>query len=224
MVALARRIVPGPLARIMSRIALAAVLALAASAAHAGPLVGFTENWSGTSLDGWDGGSDLSNPGSGGIGGPGDGFLLISTPFPTHLGARSLGSEYQGDWLASGVNKVVLWLNDVNGADPLEIHFAIGNSTNFWEYNVGFKPPNNVWQQFSVDLGSEANFTRIIGQGTFAAALQHVDRIHLRHDLAPFVQSPDPIQGDVGLDGLTLTNDAVPVSAVSWGRLKSMYR
>jgi hypothetical protein len=224
MIARARRILPGSLARIIACFTLAVAPAIAASAAHAMPLIGFTENWIGTSLDGWDGGSDLSNPGSGGIGGPGDGFLLISTPFPTHLGARSMGGEYQGDWLASGVNKVVLWLNDVNGADALEIHFALGNSTNFWEYNVGFKPPHNAWQQYSVDLSSEANFTRIIGQGTFAAALQHVDRIHLRHDVAPYLQSPDPIQGDFGLDGLTLTNDAVPVGALSWGRLKSIYR
>ncbi len=224
MIARARRIAPGPPARVIARFTLAAALTLAASAAHAAPLIGWTENWRGTSLDGWDGGSDLSNPGSGGIGGAGDGFLLISTPFPTHLGARCMSSEYQGDWLASGVTKVVLWLDDVNGADPLEIHFAIGNAANFWQYNTGFKPPNNAWQRYSVDLTSEANFTRIIGQGTFAAALQHVDRIHLRHDLAPFMQSPDPIQGDVGLDGLTLTNDAVPVGMVSWGRLKSIYR
>jgi len=224
MIARARRILPGSLARIIACFTLAAALALAASAARAMPLIGFTENWSGLSVDGWDGGSDLSNPGSGGIGGAGDGYLLVSTPFATHLGARSMGGEYQGDWLASGVNKVVLWLNDVNGADALEIHFAIGNSTNFWEYNVGFKPPNNAWQQYTVDLSSSANFTRIIGQGTFAAALQHVDRIHLRHDVAPFIQSPDPIQGDFGVDGLTLTNDAVPVGAVTWGRLKAMYR
>jgi hypothetical protein len=224
MIARARRILPGSLARTIACFTLAIVPALAPAVAHAMPLIGFTENWSGTALDGWDGGSDLSNPGSGGIDGPGDGFLLISTPFPTHLGARSMGGEYQGDWLASGVNKVMLWLNDVNGADALEIHFAFGNSTNFWEYDVGFKPPHNAWQQYSVDLGSEANFTRIIGQGTFAAALQHVDRIHLRHDVAPYIQSPDPIQGDFGLDGLTLTNDAVPVGALSWGRLKSIYR
>ena len=117
-----------------------------------------------------------------------------------------------------------MWLNDVNGAEPLEIHFAIGNGFNFWEYNIGFAPPNRAWKEFVVDLSAPANFTRIIGQGTFQAALQKVDRIHLRHDKAPFVQSPDLIQGDFGIDHLLLTNDAVPVRSISWGRLKDLYR
>lgn len=222
MIARGLRIVPGPAARMGLSILLAA--ALGAPAAFAMPLVGFVENWPGTALDGWGGGAELVNPGTGGVGGAADGFLLVSTPFAAHLGTMSMGPEYTGDWLAAGVNKVRVWLNDVNGAEPLEIHFAIGNSLNFWQYNVGFHPAHGVWQQFEVDLGSSANFTRIIGQGTFAAALQRVDRILLRHDLAPFVQSPDYIQGDFGIDGLLLTNDAVPVTASSWGRLKTLYR
>jgi len=222
MIARARRILPEPIARTLSCLVLAA--SLLATTAGAAPLVGFVENWPGTSLSGWGGGAELDNPGTGGVGGVGDGYLHVSTPFPAHLGTMSMGAEYAGDWIAGGVNKVSVWLNDVNAAEPLEIHFSIGNGANFWEYNVGFVPPHDAWKEFVVDLGSPASFTRIVGQGTFQAALQRVDRIHLRHDVAPYVQSPDYIQGDFGIDRLMLTNDAVPVQPLSWGRLKALYR
>jgi hypothetical protein len=222
MIARVLRILPGPVARIAVLGVLASALFVASAAA--GPTLGFLENWPGTSLQGWGGGADLANPGAGGMGGAGDGYLLVSTPFPAHLGAMSVGPEYAGDWMAAKVNVVKVWLNDVNAADPLEIHFSIGNAFNFWQYNVGFSPPHNAWKEFAVDLTSSANFTRIIGQGTYEAALQSVDRIHLRHDLSPYAKTPDFLTGDFGIDRLLLTSDAVPVAPISWGRLKSLYR
>jgi hypothetical protein len=200
------------------------VVALHAATAPAAPLVGFVENFSGVSLQSWGGGAELVNPGTGGADGLSDGFLLVSMPFPGHLGANAAGPEYAGDWIQAGINKVHVWLNDVNSPDPIEIHFAIGNGLNFWEYNSGFFPPSRAWKEFVVDLSDPMSFTRIIGQGTFQAALQRVDRILLRHDKAPFMHSPDYIQGDFGLDKVWLTNDAVPVRPLSWGRLKGLYR
>lgn len=203
-------------------IALALVLRVASAGAT--PLVGFVEDWSGTSTHGWGGGSVYSNPGTGGVGGAGDGFLLVSMPSPGHLGANSTGSEYAGNWIFAGVNKVRFYLKDVNQTQSLEIHFGIGNTLNFWQCNLGFVPPATSWAQFTVDLSTSANWTRTIGSGTFPAALQSVDRIMVRHDRAPFQQTPDLIAGDFGLDRLLLTNDAVPVAASTWGRLKSLYR
>ena len=223
MIARVLRIMPGPIARSAALGVLAG--ALLVSVATAGPALGFMEDWPGTSLSTWSGGSDLTNPGTDGVGGPGDGFLLVSTPFVARLGTMSAGAEYGGDWMAANVNIVKVWLNDVNAVEPLEIHFSIGNAFNFWEYNIGFVPPHNEWKEFIVDLSSSANFTRIIGQGTFAAALQNVDRVHLRHDRPPFGQVPDFLMGDFGIDRLLLqTSDAAPVAPISWGRLKSLYR
>ena len=181
--------------------------------AAANPVVGFTENWTGASLDGWAGGAVLANPGTGGVSGAGDGFFRFSTPngLMHNLGTVSFGLEYQGNWIAAGVTQVWLWLNDVDADDPLEIHFAIGNGSNFWYYNVGFLPPHNEWAGFVVDLSSPTNWTQTIGTGTFTQALQNVDRIHIRHDKAPYVQMPDPIDADVGLDHLLLTNGIVGV-------------
>ena len=75
-----------------------------------------------------------------------------------------------------------------------------------------------------MNLGSASNFTQTIGTGTFQSALENVDRIQIRHDLAPYLQAPDKILGDVGIDNLLLTNDATPVGRSSWGRIKALYR
>jgi hypothetical protein len=184
-------------------------------AAIAAPTLGFLESWPGASLQGWGGGSALSNPGAGGTGGATDGYLRFSTPNggQRRLGVNSFGTEYAGDWAAAGITQVRLWLNDVGTDDPLEIHFSVGDGTsNFWQYNVSFLPPHDRWAEFVVDLSSDANWTRIIGAGTFAQALQAVDRVHVRHDLAPFGQSPDLIDADAGLDRVLLTNGVTGVA------------
>jgi len=156
----------------------------------------------------WGGGDFYSNPGTGGVLGAGDGYLLYSTPgpspfFTTSLGARNLDTPYAGNWVTSGVTKVKFYLNDVGTADAgLEIHFCVGNGSNFWQYNPGFVPPVGAWAQFTVDLTS-TDWTQIVGTGTLSGALSTADRILIRHDKAPFSQNPDAISADVGLDEIS---------------------
>jgi hypothetical protein len=157
----------------------------------------------------------VSNPGTGGTGGATDGYLRFSTPNGAlhNLGVHTTGAGYMGDWTAAGITQVRLWLNDVGADDPLEIHVSIGIPfTNFWQYDVGFAPPHGQWTEFVVDLSNPANWTQIIGTGTFAQALEAADRLHVRHDLAPFVQQPNALDGDVGLDHVLLTNGIVGVT------------
>jgi len=191
---------------------LASLLALV-SPVSAQPAVGFREEWSGGAgnLDGWGGGSIYDNPGTGGVGGDGDGYLLIRTAVASRLGAFASNAEYIGDWQVAGITQIRLWLNDVNTDDPIELHVSVGNGTDMWQYNVGFNPPNGKWAEFVVDLTNPANFTRIVGLGTFTEALQNADRVLIRHDLAPFVQTPNLVAGDVGVDHLLLTNGTVGV-------------
>ncbi len=201
-------------------VALALVLAGAfalTGTARSNPTLGFVETWPGTSVQGWGGAASLTNPGTGGVGGAGDGYLRFSTPngLQHNLGVNSFGLEYSGDWTAAGINRVHLWFNDVGADDPLEMHFVMGNGLNLWQYDVGFLPPNGSWAQFVVDLSNAAKWTQIFGTGTFAQALQAVDRVAVRHDKSPFVMAPDPIDADVGLDNLVLTNalaTGVPLS------------
>src|SRR5438093_6698294 len=118
---------PSALAVLPAICGLALLLTLARPAASA-PVVGFTEDWTGTSLHGWGGGSTLINPGTGGVGGAGDGFLQVSLPLDGNFGTRSTGAEYIGDWMAAGIQHVIFSLNDVGLPDPFEIHFCIGNT------------------------------------------------------------------------------------------------
>jgi len=182
--------------------------------AHAAPVLGFVETWPGTGLQGCGSGPVLSNPVSDGTGGTADGYLRFRTPNAAqhNPGANSFGAEYTGDWIAAGITQVRLWLNDVEADDPLEMRFSIGDGTNsFWQSDVAFLPPHEEWAEFVVDLTNPANSTQTIGTGTFAEALQTVDRVHVRHDRPPFFQTPDPLDGDVGRDHVLLTNGTVGV-------------
>ena len=197
---------------ITGALVLTALLTLV-SAAGAVPTLGFREEWSGGvgNTDGWGGGSFYGNPGGGGVGGDGDGFLAITTAVAAKFGGFAANAEYTGDWQAAGITQIRLWLNDVLADEPIELHVSVGNGTNMWQYNVGFNPPNGQWAEYVVDLTNPANFTQIVGVGTFDAALQGADRILIRHDLAPFAMVPDNVKGDVGIDHLLLTNGTVGV-------------
>jgi len=193
------------------------ILALSSSAGLTDPVLGFRETFPAISSTGsWGGGTLVSNPGTGGFGGPGDGYLLLESSVSTNFGTVSFGSEYAGSWSAAGVTQVRVWLNDVGADEAFEVHFSIGNFHNFWQYNVGFAPPLNQWAEFVVDLSSPVNWTKIRNAppgGTFATAIDSVDRIHFRHDMTPYVLNgaPDPISGDLGIDQVLLTNGLVGV-------------
>jgi hypothetical protein len=205
------------LALVVTKLGLPAVV-------QANPVLGFLETWPGVSLGGWDGGGVQpgANPGTGGVDGASDGFLTIARSTLSQLGAKSNATPYTGNWWAANATQVRFFLNDINTNEPLEIHFSIGNGGNFWQYNTGFLPPENGWAEFSVDLRDSANFTRTISfdELGFAGALQAVDRVLIRHDNEPYVQSPDLMQGDFGLDNFLITNPliGVPPSSAVAGR------
>lgn len=178
--------------------------------AAAQPVVGFVEDFPTTTTT-WGGGAVFTNPLGGGWGGPGDGFLRVETFAPGNLGAVSMGPEYAGDWLAAGVRSISIRLNDLGSAEPLSLHWGIGNGANFWQYDVGFTPGPSAWSEFVVDLEDSSAWTLIIGSGSFAGALQNTDRVRIRHDLPAFVQTPDPVQGAFGLDHVVLRGASVGV-------------
>jgi len=196
----------------------AAAFAFAAASATpsaAGPTVGFVESFTALgNQGGWDGGATYSNPGTGGVGGGDDGYLQMAHAlFAAQLGAKNGGADYVGDWLAAGADRVRFSLNDVGADQNLEIHFAIGNVNNFWQYNVGFIPPNGAWSEFTVNLADSASFTQIIAFDGFGYrfALANMDRVLIRHDKAPYTQAPDAILGDVGIDEFKIESTTVGV-------------
>lgn len=175
---------------------------------------GFVDDFASPGTNGWGGGSNVSNPGTGGVGGAGDGYLLVNNSFSGNFGTFSQNPDYQGDWITAGITSVSFRLNDVNIPQPFEIHFSITNAGGtIWQNNTGFHPSNNVWQQYSVDVTSDANWTRTSGTDSFDIVLHDVDKVHFRHDLAPYVMSPNPISGDLGIDMITLVVPSIPTIA-----------
>lgn len=182
---------------------------LAMSAVQAHPFVGIGDSFKGPDTNGWGGGTPTSNPGTGGVDGAGDGYLLLSSPFSGNYGSRSSAHGYVGSYIEAGVTLVSFDLNDVDAPQAFSIHFLItgGVPETTWQYNAGFTPPNNQWQRYSVDLADEANWTRTSGTNTFTQVLNDVTRIHFRHDLPPYAQFPDAIAGTLGIDDIELATD-----------------
>jgi hypothetical protein len=125
--------------------------------------------------------------------------------------------------LAANADRVRFSLNDVDANQVLEIRFGLGNPSNFWQYNVGFIPPDGAWAEFTVDLSDSSAFTHTINFGgtmTWSEALRTVDRVLIRHDVAPFVQNPDPIIGEFGIDAFKIEASLVGVEerAIARGR------
>lgn len=201
------------------------VLSVGAHPSWSQPTPGFLEEFSGASLGGFTSIATLTNPGTGGYLGAGDGFLRIASA-AGNLGANSsLSLDYAGNFQAAGVTEIRVYLNDVGTDQALEMHLGIGNQTNMWQYNTGFLPPNGAWGEYVVPLNGPAGWTQIVGlANTFQNAIQNADRILIRHDLAPYTQSPNTITGDVGVDHIQLKGSATPVASTSWSRIKTLYR
>lgn len=185
-------------------VACAVTLGVGASSAL-GVSVYFQEDFNGVDpLGGWSGGATYNNPGTGGVGGAGDGYLRVSRPSPSSLAARTTTGDYIGDLTAAGITGLTLYLNDVGTNQNLNLFVGFGNTTNFWQYNFGFQPPENQWAQFSVDFTDPSKWNLIgSGPGTFQEALQNCDRILVRHDQfpgSPTGTQPVPIAGDFGID------------------------
>ena len=166
----------------------------------------------------------LTNPGTGGVGGAGDGYLQVANQAVTNrLGTHNLGADYVGDYLAASADRIRFSLRDVGTNQNPEIHFSIGNTSNFWQYNIAFVPPDGSWSEFTVDLNDSANFTHIITVDGFGyqMALATMDRVHIRHDKTPYTQVPDGLAGEIGIDDFKIEASLIgvsPLPAAAGGR------
>jgi hypothetical protein len=186
-------------------------LAVAARAATPGFVEDFT-----TGTGGFGGGSTVLQVTSGGVGGTGDPYLEVSNAFPSRLGTFSQAPDLTGDLPADGVTGYSFWLRDTGADDALEIHVGVGIPfSNFWQSLQGFTPPDGTWQQFSVDLTDSSQWIQIIGSGSFADALAGSTNLLFRHDLAPYMQEPDMVAADFGLDRIQVLPAPAPLPAVS---------
>lgn len=187
---------------------MAAALVVAAPAVARAATLGFVETFASPGVGDWGSstGGGPTNPGTGGLDGVNDGYLLIASSFAANFGVRGTGPEYVGDWSSAGITEVTLWLNDVGTDEDFEIHFLISDGflTTTWQYLEGFHPPHDCWKQFRVDMTDASKWVRTRGDSSFQDVLRNVDRVTIRHDLAPYVENPNPIRGSLGIDHITL--------------------
>ncbi|MEC9372948.1 MAG: hypothetical protein VYC34_03855 [Planctomycetota bacterium] len=157
-------------------------------------------------LGGWGGGggNSYTNPGTGGVGGADDGFLMISREFSGSLATRNFNSDYEGDYVAAGITAISLWFNDLGTPEGHMMRLSIGTTFNLWQTNLALVPGEGEWVEYIIDLTDQSQFTQIGAfGGTLEDALMTADRILIRHDTEPFDPvgaMPTPTTGDVGID------------------------
>lgn len=182
-----------------------AVLFVSASISSApalGAIAGYTEDFN-TGLGGWGGGATLELFASGGAGGAGDGYLLVSNN-PDQLATRNNSAPYTGDLIADGVTGISFWLNDLGEQDTLRIRVAVGNPGNFWVTSAEFSPGADQWSMFEVDLTDAGAWELLQGAGTFEDALRSTNRVQFRNSPLPGDPAPPDGIAEFGLDRITL--------------------
>jgi hypothetical protein len=186
---------------------------LAATVLAATP--GFVQDFT-SGVGGFGGGSAVTRPLSGGVGGASDPYLQVANVAVANLGAFSNDANLIGNLTADGVGGYSFYLQDVGANDDHEIHVGVGTAfSNFWLNTQGFVPPDGAWQQFSVDISDQSQWVQTHGTGTFAEALAASNRLLFRHDLAPFLQTPDSASGEFGLDRIEVLAAPPSVPAAS---------
>jgi hypothetical protein len=204
------------------------LLVLGANGTASAVILGFVDDFSGPDTNGWYSFNSNTNPGTGGVGGAGDGYLLIASDVVFNFGTHNDTANYAGDWEAAGITEVSFFLNDVNAPEEFFFHFLLsgappGQQETSWQSNVGYQPPNGTWQQYFVDLTTGgADWARIRGAASFEDVLHNVDNAHFRHDLPPYNQYPDGILGDLGIDQITLLPE--PTTVILFGLTSLLMR
>ena len=159
-------------------------------------------------------GTLYTNPGTGGVDGVNDGFLRIENFNLGHFGGYTQLPQFQGDWLSAGVARLEISMKNISGSN-FHMHVCIGNSNqNMWQLNTVFSP-GAEWETFVVDFENivPSEWTRIRGSGTLLQALSDADRLLLRHDIAPYTPTPNPIIGVLGVDNIRIVAIPAPSAA-----------
>lgn len=183
-----------------------------------GAIAGYTEDFN-SGLGGWGGGATLEVIASGGVGGAGDGYLLVSNADVMQLATRNASAPYVGDLIADGVTGMSFWLRDLGGEDTLRIHVAVGNPGNFWETVLEFNPTADAWSFFEVDFTDTSAWTLRQGSGSFEDALRTTNRVQFRNN--PLAGDLPPADGvaDFALDRITLVPAPGTLSLLAGGGL-----
>ena len=177
------------------------------------------DNFQDGTLQGWSGGSNLSNISTGGPAGTGDRYLQVSA------NASFLGTfnkvQWLGNYLAAGIDRIDVNLNNF-GPNAVSIRVMLftpgcdlgGAACTAWtSTNATTLAPSSGWVSASFSI-KQADLTRVLGSSSYTASFQNIERLLIRHDdgapsppgIGPFVTAtlgidnvlPEP-NGPLGL-------------------------
>lgn len=168
---------------------------------------GFVEDFS-VDTGGFGGNSPLGpstreiGPAQPGFGGATNGFLNVTAGTGDNLATRAIGGNYQGDYVAAGIDEIAFWLVDTDTLDDAVIRVGIGDRrNNFWLSNRNWDVGAD-WERFSVDLVA-SQWTQVIGSdGDFEGALRNADVLQFRASADGTAREPDAIVGSFGVDNI----------------------
>ena len=204
---------------------LAWFLALAATVAMNGQLIGVVDDFEDGSTEGWFVGDPThpfppTNISSGGPGGADDAYLrLTSTGQPGVGGRLSVlsGPQWAGDYVAESITQIRM---DVNNSGPSDLSLrllfedfgGIGPPLNLaLSANAVFVPANSGWQTISFDVTPGGLIPGLFG--TVSGALMGANTIRLFHNPQPEFGGPNVgppmVNVILGVDNIS-TFSAVP--------------
>lgn len=203
-------------------VGLALVLPSLAAAVVAGQVDDFQDG----SLQGWTGGSSLTNQANGGPAGAGDRYLEIDSN-GGFLGSFNV-TQWSGDYDAANVLALSADLANF-GPDAVSLRIMIltpgcqfgGSACTAWTTTVPVSlGAGSGWATTLFPL-EEADMTRVIGSDSFTATLQNVERVLIRHQTG----APAPpgvgqtVDAVLGVDNVSALPEPASVAALGAGTL-----
>lgn len=175
-------------------------------------VLGQVDTFEGGTTQGWSAGSPHPVPPfvtTGGPGGAGDHYLQVTsigTPGPGGRLTVFNMSQWQGNYIAAGVNLIVMDVNNLGQTD-LSLRLLFENNSNAAvSTNAIFLPAGSGWTRVTFMIGA-GNLTAL--QGSVIGALTDVEELKLFHN--PAVDFPGPfINAQLGLDNITAGATSVP--------------
>ena len=208
--------------RLLARCVLAAILSLAAAGPAAAVTIGQIDDFEGGDTQGWVVGfGPVGSPhpappqaiATGGPQGAGDGYLLL-----TSLGGNGPGSrltagnlgQWTGDYLAAGVDRIDMWVNNFGSAD-LFLRLLVEDPIPGPPANVAFSADPIVvtagsgWRKIVFSLDEAHLMTQ---SGTATAALSNVTVLRLFHGVSDAFPG-EAVSGQLGVDDIRASS-AIP--------------
>jgi hypothetical protein len=174
-------------------------------------VLGQIDDFQSGSLQGWTGGSAMTNQPTGGPSGAGDRYLRIDSGGVGGLLGTFNMVQWAGNYAAATVGRVNMDLSNF-GPDPVSLRVMImtagcsngaGGCTAWTSTNATVLPSGIGWVSADFSL-LEVDLTRVLGSASYATTIASVERLLLHHDagLPDPPGIPSPVNAVLGIDNV----------------------